>query len=234
MMFDGQLCRKPDFRRVYEQANEILVCTAVIDDFPFPAKRLIKEQTDIALRTFDKACFYDVDIRQFGSESAVLTEKQGAYIIFYNQTEPNYRIRFSMMHELGHYLLGHEMNLSINDPLYGVQETEANCFAAQVLMPEQLLRECSKRGVTVSEEFIRDAFGVSADAARIRKQTLAKTNYEWRSREETMFDDIILSRFAAHLDSIASKTGLYSYSLEEDDERERERSEWLYTRSRWS
>lgn len=116
----------------------------------------------------------------------------GAHIIFYNQDEAPYRVRFSILHEFGHYFLGHELNLDRNDKLYGVQEVEANCFAAQVLMPEQLLRECSKRGKKLSEDFIMKSFGVSWEAARKRRNTLARTVYEWRSREESRYDDIVL------------------------------------------
>lgn len=45
----------PNFKRIYQYANEILVCSSKIDGFPFKAKELVKEQTDIAFCTFEKA-----------------------------------------------------------------------------------------------------------------------------------------------------------------------------------
>jgi Zn-dependent peptidase ImmA (M78 family) len=196
--------REPDFKKIYQYANKILVRSSVIGGFPFKAKALVKEQTDIAFCTFEKANNkYRQDIRQFGSDSAVLMEMRGAYIIFYNESEALYRIRFSIMHELGHYLLGHKLNLNLEDDLYGVQEIEANCFAAQVLMPEQLLRVCSKRGKTLSDDFIIRSFEVSREAAQKRRNTLAKTVYEWRSREESRYDDNILNKYADLIDRIA-------------------------------
>lgn len=227
--------REPDFKKVYQYANELLVCSSVIDGFPFKAKALVKEQADIAFCTFEKAGNkYHQDIRQFGSDSAVLTEMLGAYIIFYNESEATCRIRFSIMHEFGHFLLGHKLNLDREEDLYGVQEIEANCFAAQVLMPEQLLRVCAQRGKTLSEDFIMRSFEVSREAAQKRRNTLAKTVYEWRSREESQYDDIILKKYADLLEHIAPLPRQYYYTFEDDYEREQERTSWLDTRSRWT
>lgn len=227
--------REPNFKRLYKYANELLVLSSVIGGFPFKAKELVKEWSDIAFCSFEKAgSKYHQDIRQFGSDSAVLTEMQGAYIIFYNQAEVPYRIRFSIMHEFGHYLLGHEMNLDRDDDLYGVQEVEANCFAAQVLMPEQLLRVCSKRGKTLSDEFIMQSFAVSREAAQKRRNTLARTVYEWRSREEAEYDDIIIEKFSGLLNSIAPLPLQYPYTFEDDLAREQERTSWFDSRSRWN
>ena len=225
---------KPDFKRVYQKANEVLVCSSAIQEFPFKTKALVKEQSDITLCSFEKASHkYHQDIRQFGSESAVLVEWQGAYIIFYNQAEVPGRVRFSILHEFGHYILGHVFNLDREDPLYKKQEGEANCFAAQLLMPEQLLRVCTKRGKTITEAFLMQSFAVSWRAAQKRQDTLARTIYEWRSREEKEYDDIILDKYSAVLDRIAPAPLEYSYTFEDDLEMEQERSGWLDQRSRW-
>ena len=64
------------------------------------------------------------------------------------------------------------------------KDIAANCFAAQLLMPEQIIREAIKRGKTPSIDYIMKAFEVSQKAAEKRKETLAKYEYEWRKREE--------------------------------------------------
>ena len=61
-------------------------------------------------------------------------------------------------------------------------------------MPEQLLRECSNRNKALTLDFIMESFDVSDVAAEKRKKTLANTVYEWRTREEKEFDDIILMK----------------------------------------
>ena len=195
-----------DFRKSYIEANEILASSEVITGFPIDVKALLAEQSDIVLCSFERAEGYGVDIRQFGSESAVLMEMNGAYIIFYNQDESRRRIRYSITHEYGHYVLGHRMNLNKKDPLYDVQEVEANFFAAQLLMPEQLLRACSQRGIEVSPRFIRKSFSVSKEAAKKRMHTIDNTVYGWRSRQERECDDIILAKYGKFLDVIAPKT----------------------------
>lgn len=93
-----------DFAFIYSKANEILVTSSVIETFPFKVKQLIEEQSDIRLCSFRKAIQkFGIDIRVWGSESAVLQEFSGAHIIFFNQDEPKQRVRFSLMHEFAHY-----------------------------------------------------------------------------------------------------------------------------------
>ncbi|SCY14226.1 protein of unknown function [Butyrivibrio sp. INlla14] len=229
--------RKPDFKRVYMLANEILVVTRTIDTFPYSVKQLAMEQADVQVCSFKKAQEkYKIPIKDFGSESAHLEEYMGAHIIFFNEQEEKYRVRFSIGHELGHMLLEHDMNLKKENPLYGVQEVEANCFSAQLLMPEQLLRECNNRGYKTDVDYIIKSFGVSEDAAQRRKNTLAKNNYEWRNRSEKMFDDIIIERNLAFLDKIAPRRRVErfnSFFYDEEMDMQKERYSWLDTRRRW-
>ncbi len=69
-------------------------------------------------------------------------------------------------------------------------------------MPEQILRECQNRGARINRFFLQTNFGVSAQAADKRIETLARTNVEWRSRAEKEFDDIILIKYADFLNRI--------------------------------
>ena len=86
----------------------------------------------------------------------------------------------------------------------------------------------------LSEDFIIQSFDVSWEAAQKRRNILAKTVYEWRSREEAQYDDIILKKYADLLEHIAPLPRQYSYTFEDDYEREQERTSWLDTRSRWN
>lgn len=70
------------------------------------------------------------------------------HIIFYN---PNYylpRVRFSIAHEIGHLLLEHNTNLS-TDKI----ETEANAFAARLLMPVGVLHALGVKKYTDIMQF---------------------------------------------------------------------------------
>ena len=175
----------PDFSKAYIAANELLATGKELDAFPFLIKPFIKANTDIALCSFDKArSRYNANIRAWGSESAVLQEYQGQSIIFYNKAKTGNHIRFSCCHELGHYILGHKMNLDPQSDLYKKQEIETNYFAAQLLMPEQILIECIKRGKSITPDFLINNFKVSSLAADKRLTTLSKIQPEWRRYED--------------------------------------------------
>ena len=217
---------KPAFEKAYRRANELLVSSKVIVDFPFAAKDLVKEvgHGTIVCRSFSKAEKYGVDITDFGSESAIIMKFHDKYIIFYDDTEPSYRIYFSIIHELGHYVLEHKLNLPKGSE-YDRQEIEANFFAAQTIMPEQIIRLFHKRGTSIDRSFIKNTFGTSDEAAQKRIDTLAKTSYEWRSRAEKEFDDVILYKFSAFIDRIRPVKNDY-YDCDYEEEMQNKRNGW--------
>lgn len=83
------------------------------------------------------------------------------------------RKRFTIAHEIGHFLL-HKDYLGegvLDDTFYrsehlsGAQETEANKFAADILMPFHLLQTAARAG---GLETLAQKFGVSQQAMSIR------------------------------------------------------------------
>lgn len=235
MTFNEQSSRKVDYVTADKRANELLVSSVTIDGFPFKFSDLIKSQTDIRICSYAKAIRkYNVDISVFGSESAVLQEYCGYNIIFYNDEEPIYRVRFSIAHELGHYLMNHKMNLNKDDPLYHIQEKEANYFAAQLLMPAQLLRKAAMRGRNLTIEFITSSFGVSKEAAEIRKRTMSHYSSEYVSVSDKDMDELIVKKYNSYLEKIAPYrlSNYYDYDSEYEDNIDR--SSWYDRRTRWS
>lgn len=226
--------KKPDFKKANILANEILVASSTLVAFPVNAKSIVKEWSDIKVLSFKCAHDYGVDIEAFGSEAAVLQSKNGRYMIFYNQDDYGPRIKFSILHEFGHYYLGHELKKYENDEKYGCLEVEANCFAAQILMPEQVLNELKDRGAVISVEFLVKTFGVSKEAAQKRIETMGKINYDWRSSDESLFDETILFKYKTFIDSILPKNNRNTW-YEDDYEMQQERDSWqLDKRSRYT
>lgn len=218
------MIQKPDFRKAYILANEMLVAAHCIETFPFDVAGFVKEQTDL------KFCSYKRALEKFGiicqdlrSDSALLARFNGKNILFYNQAEYNAREPFNMLHETGHFLMGHKMDVSADDPLYGIQEVEANSFAAQMLMPLQVLRVIQNRHYRIDVDFLKKAFGVSESAAMRRIKTLKKNFY--LSADEKLFDDIIVEKFKRFIDRVAPNKMEYSYSCW-DDPMEKERELW--------
>lgn len=195
---------KPNFSSVYTKANEILVMPDVIQTFPFSPIELVKERTGIPCRTYSKARNYGLDIEDLGSESAILVELGDRRIIFYDESKPLPHIKYSILHEFGHFVNGHD--LGTKDPEeYHRYEVETNFFAAQLLMPDQVLRELGRRGVSLTKQFLMQHFEVSETAAQKRIETLANTNAERRSRMEREDDGMILWKFSDFIDAICPR-----------------------------
>jgi Zn-dependent peptidase ImmA (M78 family) len=110
----------------------------------------------------------------------------GTYKISANKSDHYYRQRFTMAHELGHFLYhSHLLQDGVDDNrayrsttdgqfynrLIGKdQETEANQFAASVLMPKQAVLDAWGRLQDLAS--ISEEFQVSRPAMRIRLSTL--------------------------------------------------------------
>lgn len=98
------------------------------------------------------------------------------YSILVNRAEPYERRRFTVAHELAHYLLHREMVRRLGslteDTFYralglnGWQELEANNLAAKILMPDTLINRFRREGRTPPE--MAKLFEVSEPAMRIR------------------------------------------------------------------
>jgi Zn-dependent peptidase ImmA (M78 family) len=98
-------------------------------------------------------------------------------LILVNAAEPETRQRFTIAHELGHwvcqclegetepvYCRAEEVTL---DPRTKAREREANVFAAELLMPEEAVRAAA------GDEAIAARFGVSGEAMRWRLYSFA-------------------------------------------------------------
>lgn len=217
---------KPNFSKAYIAANELLVSGEGIDSFPFSIKDCIIKNTDINTCSYNKAKNkYGIDISVWGSESAIIQEYQGQSIIFYNSNNSKPHVVFSMAHELGHHQLDHCANLEIDDPLYKKQEIEANYFAAQLLMPDQIINVMKYRGKKITISFLKETFGVSDEAAKRRIEALSKLNSAFKKKEEKEYDDIIELRYKGFVDAIAPEEESFC-SLEDELIRQSERDFW--------
>lgn len=105
-------------------------------------------------------------------------------LIVVNLSELASRRRFTIAHELGHYIL----HKKVDEELYAhrdaggssQEEQEANFFASNILMPKDLINQaldmCDKSLSSISDyykiEYIAEQFAVSKSAAQIRLEQL--------------------------------------------------------------
>lgn len=129
--------------------------------------------------------------------SGFLILKNGQVAIGINQNHHPNRQRFTVAHELGHYLLHREQsNIFVDSMLFyrdqdsadgkTQQEIQANAFAAELLMPEAVIEEHLRNNEVdlydpVEVAKLASKFGVSEQALTIRLVNLNHAPAEKRT-----------------------------------------------------
>jgi hypothetical protein len=103
---------------------------------------------------------------------------ESGFHIDLNGAHSAYRKRFTLAHELAHYLLHRDQigdgvndNAMYRSDLSDQLEVEANSLAAQILMPASLVRSLYRGGLMYLSG-LSNAFQVSEEAMRIRLRQL--------------------------------------------------------------
>ncbi len=114
-----------------------------------------------------------------GATAQILRHGDRAIIRVSNQIVQIGRLRFTIAHEVAHYLLGHqipsELELGTTAPFNAHQEREADVFATEFLMPKAWVAPlCAVKPVGLaSVHAIAQTFGASIVAAAVRYVELA-------------------------------------------------------------
>lgn len=149
------------------------------------ARKLLKESGQKAIPTdLQKICEYlgfrYIEVDNFPSSLSALCIKQGGIkYAAVNSSHHPHRKRFSLAHELGHWVLGHtrsytRSDVTIDNPpdpteisrSSGVEESEANEFAGELLVP--LVHLKSNLTKTPNLEELSSRFNVSTQVITIR------------------------------------------------------------------
>ena len=118
-----------------------------------------------------------------GDAAGMICRAQGTnrsgYVIHINGNDNPRRRRFTLAHEIAHYILHRDMigDGIVDDAMYrsslgDVFERQANRMAAEILMPPQLVRNYYRFGDKSIVRLAAD-FDVSEEAMRIRLKELA-------------------------------------------------------------
>ncbi len=95
-----------------------------------------------------------LSILLYCSKDGVSLEKDSVPHIFYNDEKNHFRIRYTIMHEIGHIVLNHQEQSEL-------AEKEANFFAKNILAPPVLIHELH---ISTVEEIVVQ-FDISLEAA---------------------------------------------------------------------
>jgi Zn-dependent peptidase ImmA (M78 family) len=120
--------------------------------------------------------------------SAILIKEKGKAVIAVNNRHPEVRQRFSLAHELGHLIMhGNYEHLKVEksiqprlftraDGIHSLDEKEANEFAAELLMPEELIRKDFEKYIDKKEDniisYLAEKYNVSEIALQYRLNNL--------------------------------------------------------------
>lgn len=116
------------------------------------------------------------------SGSLEMCEKENRWIMTINSLHHPHRQRFTMAHELGHFIKHSPISSRFHDTNFfrnaesNQMETEANNFAAELLMPKNKFDDFVQNTST-SAEAVAEYFQVSTIAARVRAKQLGYTGH---------------------------------------------------------
>lgn len=163
--------QKPNFKKAEDLASEILK-KYYIDQPPVVAKELAE------LYRLNVVPINFAQINPMYSSISGFIDIQ-TNRLFVNSNESVVRRNFTIAHELGHYLLGHTSsseyaNLLFRRPLKEQEdpaiEQEANCFAGNLLVPANFLKEVIQKYPFATNCQLANIFGVSDTVIRIRRK----------------------------------------------------------------
>jgi Zn-dependent peptidase ImmA (M78 family) len=111
-----------------------------------------------------------VYIMPCGAFGAIFSKRAGGgHLLQVNSRLPLGRFRFSIAHELGHFLQGHKPLASIWEKRSPFLERQADVFAAELLLPEELLR--ADRAAYTDDELL-ERYKVSRQTLSIQLEEL--------------------------------------------------------------
>ena len=111
---------------------------------------------------------YEQPCSSFG---AILVRRDGRRVILVNASLPQGRARFSIAHELGHFLLRHPPVSHVSDFCARSLERQADRFAAELLMPRELIASDRLR---LDGAALKRLYRVSQQALDIRLEGLKR------------------------------------------------------------
>ena len=163
---------KPEFKSLTDSAIKNLAINFANEIDYKPKKDLIPI---IEEKLNGKVEFVDDEMLQNSNDGSIIVHGPKNIQIFLTKYNGPLRDRFTLAHELGHYVIHSEKG---KFPLMAERlgnsgaEWEANMFAAELLMPESEFR--AAMNVSLDNQFLAANFLVSLTAAHVRKEILIK------------------------------------------------------------
>ncbi|HJV46598.1 MAG TPA: ImmA/IrrE family metallo-endopeptidase [Bacillota bacterium] len=167
---------RPNYTKAENQAYKLIKISGTTE-FPIKVKKIAKIFSNLKIRsyswfakkndmTLEKVC----EFAKSDEGCCWYRKSKNQYMILYNDSIENVgRVRWTIAHELGHFMLKHnertDKTIFARSSLlgweYDVYEKEANCFARTLLAPPNVLIALGK----INPGIIADICGLSTNAA---------------------------------------------------------------------
>ncbi|PGE98887.1 hypothetical protein COF51_06875 [Bacillus pseudomycoides] len=162
-----------------------------IHSFPIEPLEIIQKNKWGLISYSDLAEIHGVDIesviKAYQSKDGYTIYDGQYYTIAYNDTvDSKERIRFTLMHEIGHIIFNHLVDFDatilnrggLTELQYDVLEKEVNSFARNTLCPANLVHELNMNKII----HLQNHFGLSPQAAKFRLQILQSDKFKLTNR----------------------------------------------------
>lgn len=147
------------YDKIQEHVTRVLF-SYVFLSFPFDIKSYIRIVPKLELKYY-REYDYPLLLQKKSNDGFGFMRPDGIYVIVINDAQPIERQRFTIAHELGHFVLGHFSKKDLDEE---TKEAEANFFAARLLAPNWAINRLKSKDVWS----ISTAFGISAESAVYR------------------------------------------------------------------
>jgi Zn-dependent peptidase ImmA (M78 family) len=173
--------RKPRYRNVHTAVRDFLE-TENIYRFPFDPFEIIKLNGWNLISYSELAEMNNLTLEEvitgFQSKDGYVTFSpiDGYSIAYNNQIGTKRRIRFTLMHEIGHIYMKHLIDFdqtllrrsTLNHMEYNILEEEANVFARNALAPALVVKNLEYSDI----KDIKEVFNISNKAADVRLNSI--------------------------------------------------------------
>jgi len=143
--------------RVLKQHSDLI--------FPIDLNQIIEKIPGLSIVYYSQVIEpFGSCVKEVSSDGFGVAMSDERYTIYVNDQRNTQRIRFTIAHEIGHFILGHDSKLKSGRISQERADAEADFFAAKLLVPNWAI-ECLKIKDNCS---IIAAFGVSHECACYR------------------------------------------------------------------
>lgn len=204
-----------NYIKAREMASEILLLQSD-NNFPIDLFNLTFKQCSIVITTFQNYSeITDVKIEDLfaqgnGKDGYTIPYIRGnVHVILYNEdVESCGRIRWTIAHEIGHLILGHDQQGEI-------EEIEADTFASQLLAPQCILKKLAKARINLSANYIMEKFALSEKASI---NSAKKISNKLENEKGLIYDEYIIQKYNTFIQKELPQsyiTDMYIDELEE-------------------